>query len=193
MLLSKSIDLSLDDKLNHLKTLKESITTDSVLFFEKVNFSKDDLSCISDIDSLSDSNLENLRKFDLEVVQSFLFPPVLKSFSSFLNVPPLVTSSIVSKIPCQHPDTISIFESYIDSLNVFRLIATLKVHYNLKSIILSLLYLNELITATRCLRLSRLEETVQSCHWGITDSFTFEENRIISELEKCSNFYKLNP
>uniref|UniRef100_A0A3B0N8K7 ATP12 chaperone protein, putative n=1 Tax=Theileria annulata TaxID=5874 RepID=A0A3B0N8K7_THEAN len=193
MLLSKSIDLSLDDKINHLKTLKESINSDSVLFFEKVDFCPDELSCISDIDSLSGSSLENLRKFDLEMVQSFFFPGVLRSFSNLLNVPSLVTSSSVSKIPRQHPDTISVFESYIDSLNTFRLISTLKVLCNLKSIILSLLYLNGLITTTRCLRLSRIEETVQCSHWGLTDSFGLEERRIISELEKCSNFYKLNP
>nr|PVC54886.1 hypothetical protein MACL_00000008 [Theileria orientalis] len=104
----------------------------------------------------------------------------------------LVTSDNISKTPQQCPDTISFINSFLDSLNPFQLVSALSAHHNLKSIILTILFLRELISSHRALRVSRIEETVQSSHWGVTDTFELEEATMLSQLDRCLNFYKLN-
>ncbi|UKK01644.2 hypothetical protein MACK_002462 [Theileria orientalis] len=178
--------------LDHVKRLKESIRTDTVLFFEKVDLSAHMASSIPDLDHLSDSKLDSLKDLDLNLVQNFFFNPVLELFSSSFNVSELVTSDNISKIPHQSPDTLSFINSFLDSLNPFQLISTLSTHHNLKSIILTILFLKDLISSHRALRVSRIEETFQSSNWGVTDTFELEESNILSQLNSCLNFYKLN-
>ncbi|UKJ90827.1 hypothetical protein MACJ_001762 [Theileria orientalis] len=192
LLLSNSLDLTNSDRLDHVKKLKESIRTDTVLFFEKVDWPSHMASAIPDLDHLSDSKLDSLRDFDLNLIQNFFFNPVLELFSSSFSVSELVTSDNISKTPHQSPDTLSFINSFLDSLNPFQLVSTLSTHHNLKSTILTILFLKGLISSHRALRVSRIEETVQSSHWGVTDTFELEEANILSQLDRCLNFYKLN-